>query len=91
MPDLPPYGADWRDNRHRGALEALADQWLHREVGPASAGQVVLFALGVSPRPRHCGILTGPDSFIHAQEGLGVVEASLGPWGRRISATYSFR
>jgi NlpC/P60 family putative phage cell wall peptidase len=88
-PDLPPYGPDWRDNRHRRALEALADTWLIRTAAPGP-GAVLLFRLGPTPLPRHCGILTGPDQFIHAQEGLGVVEASLGPWAERVSGSFLF-
>lgn len=89
--EVPPYSADWRDARHADELRALADTLLRpAEDGPC-AGQVVLFRLGRSPVPRHCGIALGPERFIHAQEGLGVVEANLtSGWQRRIAGLYEF-
>ena len=89
-PTLPPYGPDWRDNRYRLALEDLAESCLHPVAGPPGPGHVVLFHLGPSPLPRHCGILTDEGHFIHAQEGIGVVEVPLGPWASRIARAFSF-
>jgi cell wall-associated NlpC family hydrolase len=40
---------------------------------------------------KHVGILTGPDSFIHAYDRLGVVEEALTPiWRRRIAFAFLF-
>jgi cell wall-associated NlpC family hydrolase len=40
---------------------------------------------------KHAGILTGHSRLVHAQEGLGVVEISLGVWWRRRAvAAFSF-
>jgi len=61
---------------------------------PATAvanGQVLLFRLGRSPAPRHCGIAIAADRFIHAQEGLGVIEANLTEgWAKRVAGRYDF-
>ena len=88
---LPAYRADWRDRRHADELRAAAERLLGGARAELQAGQVVLFRLGRAPLPKHCGILVAADRFIHAQEGLGVVEASLGDgWQRRIAARYEF-
>jgi NlpC/P60 family putative phage cell wall peptidase len=90
-PPLPPYRADWRDLRHADELAPLAEAWLRPTAGPLAAGQIVLFRLGRLPRAKHCGILIGAGRFIHAQERLGVAEASLSDnWRRRIAARFSF-
>jgi hypothetical protein len=40
---------------------------------------------------KHIGILTSERSFIHAYEGLGVVEEPLTPaWARRIALAFLF-
>jgi NlpC/P60 family putative phage cell wall peptidase len=90
-PALPPYRADWRDLSHAGELQALAAACLLPAKGPLAAGQIVLFRLGRLPLPKHCGIVVCEARFIHAQERLGVVEASLADnWRRRIAARFDF-
>lgn len=88
---VPNYRADWRNVRHKGELLAAAERHLVRtECGPL-AGQVMLFRLGRSSLPRHCGIALTPDRFVHAQEGLGVIEANLTEgWRTRVAGLYEF-
>ena len=88
-PAFPPYRADWRDLSHADELQTLADAWLRPAEGRLAVGQILLFRLGRLPLPKHCGILVGESRFIHAQERLGVVEATLGDnWRRRIAARF---
>jgi NlpC/P60 family putative phage cell wall peptidase len=88
---LPAYRADMRDPHNAGGLRRAAEDLLVAEHGPIAAGQVVLFRLGGMSEPKHCGIMVGPDRFIHAQERLGVVEANLTEaWARRISGRFRF-
>ncbi len=88
---VPPYRADWRDAAHRETLRQAADRLLWPADGSLQAGQVLLFRLGRSPVPRHCGITVAADRFIHAQEGLGVVEANLTDgWATRTAGRYDF-
>lgn len=89
--ELPAYRADWRDSRHAEELLSLAERRLVRRSGPPEAGQVMLFQLQGAATPRHCGITIDDHVFIHAQEGRGVVLASLsGGWRRRVVATFDF-
>lgn len=88
---MPPYRADMRDPANAGALRRAAETLLIAQTGPLAAGQVLLFRLGGMAEPKHCGILVGPERFIHAQERLGVVEANLTEaWTRRISGRFGF-
>ena len=88
---MPPYRADIRDPLNAGALRQAAEQLLVAEAGPLAGGQVLLFRLGGMREPKHCGILVSPERFIHAQEGLGVVEANLTEgWRRRVCGRFVF-
>jgi len=88
---MPNYSADWREARQRNGLLEAADVLMERAEGEPRAGQLVLFRLQRSLPPRHCGIMIGADRFIHAQEGLGVVEASMSEsWRRRVAARFEF-
>jgi NlpC/P60 family putative phage cell wall peptidase len=90
-PALPNYRADWRDNRHAAELLALAERLLQPAAGAPQPGQVLLFHLGRTALPKHCGIAAGDGRFIHAQEGLGVIEANLtAGWRRRLAGLYEF-
>lgn len=88
-PALPNYRADWRDASHAAELQALADAWLAPgEMGP---GAVLLFRMGASALPRHCGIMVAAGRFVHAQERLGVVEGNLSDgWRRRVATVLAF-
>ena len=88
---MPAYRADLRDPLNAGALREAAERLLVVETGALAAGQVVLFRLNRAAEPKHCGILIGPDRFIHAQERLGVVEANLTDgWRGRVSGRFRF-
>jgi NlpC/P60 family putative phage cell wall peptidase len=87
---VPNYRADWRDGRHGEELLGVARRLLV-PADEAAAGQVVLFRLGRTTTPKHCGLLVADERVIHAQEGLGVVEANLTEgWRRRIAGRFDF-
>lgn len=89
--ELPAYRADWRDTRHADELLTLAERRLVRGSGRPQAGQVILFQLGRTSVPRHCGIALDEHSFVHAQEGRGVVQSYLtGGWRKRIADVFDF-
>lgn len=86
---VPAYRADMRDVAFAGALGAAAEKLLVRAEGLA-AGRVVLFRLNGAVAAKHCGILVGDGRFVHAQEGLGVVEANLEGWVARVAGVFGF-
>ena len=89
---IPPYSRDWGEC---GSCEVLAEgaRRMMIEVEPAQAPLGALFLFRMMPRAiaKHVGILTSPDSFIHAYERLGVIEQPLSPaWQRRIAFAFLF-
>jgi len=55
------------------------------EVDPREAlhGDVVLFRWREGFPAKHCAILTGPATLIHAHDGAAVAEIAFAPWWRR--------
>jgi NlpC/P60 family putative phage cell wall peptidase len=89
---IPPYSRDWGET---GPREVLADgaRRMMPEVSVQSAepGALVLFRMVPRAIAKHVGILTGPDTFLHAYERLGVIEEPLTPaWRRRIAFAFLF-
>ena len=79
--------------RVRAAADA-AQLW-HRYALPtcddAPPGALILFRMMPRAIAKHVGILTGPDSFLHAYERLGVIEEPLTQaWRRRIAFAFLF-
>ena len=89
---VPPYSRDWGEI---GSREVLADSaarvMIRIDPATAGAGAVVLFRMRAGTIVKHVGILTGPDSFIHSYERLGVIEEPLTiAWRRRIAFAFLF-
>lgn len=88
---VPAYPADPRRDADAGQLLRAAQTWLIEKSGPPELGDVILFRLVRALPPRHCGVISGSQKFIHAQERLGVVEAALSTgWQSRIAGVFSF-
>ncbi len=98
----PPYSASWtdvldgeRESLLAAALRHLHPMWLAAEGASGlplvHPGQVLLFRYRAHLPARHAAIATTPDTMIHAQENIGVVEVPLGGWWRRhLVATFEF-
>ena len=89
---VPAYSRDWGE---QGPFEVLADgagRWMHLvPVADAGPGALVLFRMRRGAIAKHIGILTSERSFIHAYEGLGVIEEPLTTaWARRIALAFLF-
>ncbi|MBL4918289.1 NlpC/P60 family protein [Szabonella alba] len=89
---VPPYSADWAEASGREVLQVAARHWLDPAPGAeVTAGDVLLFRMRQGRIAKHLGIASGPDRFIHAYSGHGVIESPLStPWARRIVARYRF-
>ncbi|MGV8988162.1 MAG: peptidase [Cypionkella sp.] len=89
---VPPYSRDWGEIMPTEVLAEGAAGWLLPiplgEAGPAS---VVLFRMMPSAIAKHVGILTGEASFIHAFQGIGVIEEEMTrAWRRRLAFAFDF-
>lgn len=88
---VPPYSVNGRDRAGADALLRAAETYLTVRSGAPCVGDVVLFRLSRNRPPRHCGIMLDDETFVHAQEHIGVVAAPLSAaWRRRISGVYQF-
>jgi len=89
---IPPYSRDWGETGPHEVLANGAASMLipiaMSDVGPAA---LVLFRMAPRAIAKHVGILTGPETFIHSFERLGVVEEILTPtWARKIAFAFLF-
>lgn len=89
---LPAYAPDWSEAAREERLwQAAARHLVERPLGTFEPGDVVLFRMRARGVAKHLGIVSGPEHFIHAYSGHGVVENALSaPWRRRIVARFSF-
>lgn len=78
----PPYRPDWAE---AGGGEALLDAArLHlRPVATAEPGDLLLFRWRGHLPAKHCAILSGARSMIHAHDGARVAEVSCTAWWTR--------
>ena len=57
----------------------------------ARPGDVLVFRYRLRSAAKHLGVLSGPDTLIHACEGAPACEIALSPWWRRrITAAFRF-
>lgn len=91
-PPVPPYSPDWDEVAREDVLLTAAGRYLvPTEVAALAAGHVLLFRMRHGAVAKHLGICSGPERFIHAYSGHGVVESPLSaPWRRRVVAVFRF-
>lgn len=89
---VPAYGPDWSEAGREERLWAAALRHLVPRPGvTAQAGDVLLFRMRQGAVAKHLGIASGPEGFIHAYSGHGVLESALtAPWARRVVARFGF-
>lgn len=87
---IPDYTPNWAEERGEETLLHAARRWL-TEVTIPEPGDVLLFRLKPGSPCKHVGVLSGPDTIIHAYWGRAVVESWLAPfWSRRIAHVFRF-
>jgi NlpC/P60 family putative phage cell wall peptidase len=91
-PFVPPvYSADWSESiRQETLAQAARDHLIEIALTDIGAGDVLLFRWRDNLPAKHCGILTGAMTMVHAHDGACVSEVSIGPWWQRHRA-YAFR
>ena len=71
--------------------EGARAMMIEMPLAEACPGALVLFRMKPRAIAKHVGILTAPDSFLHAYERLGVIEEPLNnAWRRRIAFAFLF-
>ncbi len=88
----PPYGVLWAEETGRELLlEGLERHLESIGLDEAEAGDAVAFRFTPWAPAKHVAIKTGEDRMVHAWDGRGVVETTMGPWWRRrVAAAYRF-
>ena len=89
---VPPYSRDWGEVMPSEVLAEGAAGWLQPiPLAEAGSGSVVLFRMMPQAIDKHVGILTGADTFIHAFQGIGVIEEEMTrAWQRRLAFAFDF-
>lgn len=92
MDKPPPYSKTWADVASSDILiDACRKHLVEIDKGSIDEGDVLIFRLSRNYAAKHAGIMTGIRSMVHAQEGIGVHETTLGPWWfKRIAASFQF-
>jgi NlpC/P60 family putative phage cell wall peptidase len=91
--DVPAYSPAWAelgapDQLLGGAFRHLLPLPMDAEIRP---GTVLLFRWRAHLPAKHCGIATGPDTFVHAHDGASVAEVVLVPlWRRKLAGLFDF-
>lgn len=89
---IPPYSRGWGETGpHEVLAEGARSMMIEVPSAAAPPGALVLFRMDSRAIAKHVGILTGPDTFLHAYERLGVIEEPLTPsWARKIAFAFLF-
>lgn len=88
--NLPAYSSDWGEaDRSEHLLNAAG---MHLTLSDrAGPGSVVMFRWKPGLPAKHLGVVSEKGKFIHAYDGVGVVESTLGiHWERKIAARFEF-
>jgi NlpC/P60 family putative phage cell wall peptidase len=91
-PTAPPYVGDWARSAKRDILKEALNEYLHPlEQIEMQRGHVLLFRWRAHWAASHIGIVTTPESMIHAHDGAVVQEVDLPQsWRKRITACFKF-
>ncbi len=88
----PPYSPSWDEVNPQEHMLRVSHKYLRpRELTCRVEGTVLVFRMRDGAVAKHCGIVVPGNRMVHAQEGHGTVEVTLGPhWDRRVAGAFSF-
>lgn len=90
-PPIPPYARFGKDPKGAVQLLDAANIFLEPMAKIPVPGLIILFQLHQKLPPRHCGIVSCGNRFIHAKERQGVIQTDLcAGWHKRIHSIYAF-
>ena len=91
--EVPAYSPAWAELGAADQLLGGAFRHLLPLAGDAEirAGTVLLFRWRAHLPAKHCGIATGPETFVHAHDGASVAEVAIVPlWRRKLAGLFDF-
>lgn len=92
-PEKPPhYSPNWGEADGRELmLDAARRHLVEKPDGDIALGDVLVFRLYKDVSAKHCAIVSGPDSMIHAYSGKAVIEVTIGDWWlRHVAGVFRF-
>jgi NlpC/P60 family putative phage cell wall peptidase len=82
--DMPAYSRDWAESLKCETLaDAAGRHLIPIAIETITPGDVLLFSYRSDLPAKHCAILTGPETIIHAYDSHAVAEVAFAPWWRR--------
>lgn len=90
---VPAYTADWAEaGGEETMLEAARRHCREIAIADAQAGDILVFRWRDGVAAKHCGIVTGPETMIHAYDAAGkVCEGNLAEaWRRRVAGAFGW-
>lgn len=100
----PPYTQTWGDYDKQETMLEAAERNLEKvAMAPNSArfivrprevhwepGAVLFFRRLPGNVAKHCAVLTGSETMVHAYSGVGVRETSVGIWDKHVAGIFRF-
>ena len=91
-PEPPPrYSPSWGEASDKELLLGAAQRYLKkRKYKQPRLGDVLVFRIKNAHSAKHCAIVSGPNSMIHAVSKRSVLETDIGAWSSKIAGVFSF-
>lgn len=93
--ETPPYRRDWYERTDRDMLMEVGRKYFD-EVGnrfsDALPGDILVFRMRHWASAKHCAIMTGDDTMVHAYERHSVIEVNMGDWWKtKVVGVFRFK
>lgn len=100
----PPYSQTWGDYDKRETMLEAAERNLEKVAMASNSARFVVRPREVHWEPgavmffrrtpgvvaKHCAVLSGPETMVHAYSGVGVRETSVGIWDKHVAGIFRF-
>lgn len=87
----PRYSESWGEVNPdelllKGARDYLEEVWYSNY----KLGDVLIFRVKNAASAKHCSIVSGHDTMIHAVSTKAVIETNIGAWSKKIAGVFQF-
>ncbi len=89
---VPPYSPSWDEVNPQEHMLRVCHAYLRPvPLDCREEGTVLVFRMKPKSVAKHCGIVVPGPHMIHALNGRGAIEVTLGPqWDRRVAGAFAF-